>query len=109
MATPPMIYQPYQGYGSAHPFLWYCDAACPKRLRTRSDWRYPSSPPSAEVYDWRPYTPWKRWAKDSAASVYEKQRTHRVFRRRARLAIWRELGGDEGVSHHFIAVGDYLD
>lgn len=128
---PPMKYQPYHGYGTTQPFalIWP-----PKRIRTRSDWRYPRREPGYD-HDWHVnarsrfrtlqdefcprcgkvhcnrcdcYTPWKRHNKTSNANVYEKRRTHRLFRRAARAAILADLAGME-VSHAFIISGDYLD
>jgi len=104
---PPAKYQPYHGYGFAHPWLWYgIWASTPKRVRTRNGWRHPI--PRRELWI-RRYQPWKRHDKDSNASVYEKKRVHRIFRRRAKFAIYRELAGDDNVSHNFIVSGDYLD
>ncbi len=130
---PPMKYQPYHGYGCAHPFLWYF-ASESRRVRTRSDWRYPRPAPVCDITHQARgrYAvercpgcghvhcrvcgcdqPWKRPAKSSKHSVFEKRLTHRLFRRMARNAIARELrdpgGAGAAVSHAFIVSGDYLD
>lgn len=122
-------YQPYQGYGCAHPSLWYSSFGYLLRVRTCSDWRYAQRQPYHPEHQhtrWDRYVlcrkcgrthciacgcryqPWKRWAKDSAGSVYEKQRLHRLFRRQVKRAIQRELAGEE-VSHNFWISGDWLD
>jgi hypothetical protein len=95
----PAKYQPYRGYGCAHPHLWYGPRAIPpRRLRTRSDWRYPAM-----------RVPWRRLTHDSADAGYEKRQIHRAFRHHARAALRRELTGDDAVSHNFRAYGDWLD
>ncbi len=123
-------YQPYHGYGAAHPFLWNRFVAdYPHRVHTRSDWRYATEPPYHPEHQHYPkltisacrrcgrthcrwcgciYQPWKRAAKDSDGSVFEKRRLHRVFRRQAKRAIQRELAGEE-ISHNFRVSGPWLD
>jgi hypothetical protein len=100
-------YQPYWGYGCAHPWIWYgVWPRVPKRVRTRNGWRHPFTDNDL----WRRHqAPWKRSDKDSIHSVYEKKRVHRIFRRRAKLAIYRELMGDDHVLHNFRVSGNYLD
>jgi hypothetical protein len=95
-------------------------AGYPRRVRTRSDWRYATEPPYhpehqhayyAVICDCRScgrthcrscgcrYEPWKRRVKASNGS-YEKRRLHRVFRRQVKHALQRELAGEE-MSHNF--------
>ena len=124
-------YQPYHGYGCAHPFIWYGNIGpCPVRVRTRGDWRWNVRPRVCAEFHmphWRErmewcdqcgivhcawcgcYAPWHRPDKSSNGSRYEKRLAHRTFRRWARHAIVRELRGDDAVSHNFRYCGDWLD
>ncbi len=114
-------YQPYWCYGWIHPFLPYKGVTgYPRRVRTRSDWRYASEPPYHAAHQYHPravfahcrrcgrthcracgcrYEPWKRRVKASSGSD-EKRRLHRAFRRQSKRAIQRELAGEE-ISHNF--------
>ena len=131
---PPLKYQPYRGYGRK-PWLGYHWPGYGRRVRTRGDWRWEQRPRNHSAHAWslspradeRPcrrcgrvhcrmcgcHQPWKRWDKDSAASVYEKRRAHRTFRRRAQRAIGTELAcadpDDADVSHAFRYYGTWLD
>ena len=64
-----------------------------------------------ETRKYNPYKPgifgYEHWA-SPACKRYEKTRRHRVFRRLAKRAIWRELKGDDDVSHNFYFGGDWL-
>lgn len=108
MAQPPAKYQPYRGYGCAHPWYWYvCSPNVPTRVRTRSDWRL-NIPAWDYLYDEanaQHYRPFSRRSR----SVFEKRRVHRAFRQRVKAALRAELCGDDAVSHNFRFYGDWLD
>lgn len=117
-----MQYQPYRGYGYAHPGYWNRSGP-PTRLRTRS----------ASLLNWYFGWCWECWAHHayaerqalpahahrgdawwqqphaSTSSVFQKRLVHRQFRAQAKRLIARELAGDEAVSHAFRICGDYLD
>lgn len=100
-------YQPYRGYGCARPWNWYYSYPnIPRRVRTRGDWRL-DTPLVDEDGDANAF--WHRPFVGRRDSIYEKRLAHRVFRRRAKAAIRRELAGDDAVSHNFRYYGDWLD
>ncbi|HEY7123832.1 MAG TPA: hypothetical protein VH540_07755 [Ktedonobacterales bacterium] len=123
-------YQPYHGYGSAHPWIWYGGSlGYPPRVRTLNGWHHAYKPPYHPDHQHYPkaivsaccrcgrthcrfcgcrYKPWKRRDKDSEGSVSEKQHLHRAFRRQSKRAIQRELAGEE-ISHNFRVYGTWLD
>lgn len=51
---------------------------------------------------------WKKYSR-TRGSTFEKRDVHRRFRRQTKHAIWRELMGDDDVSHNFFVSGDWLD
>lgn len=107
---PTAKYQPYHGYGTARPWNWYyCyPNPYPRRIRTRGAWRLDA--PRFDERDGEPLAFWKVCIfNNRRGSVYEKRKAHRVFRRRSRDALRRELRGDDNVSHNARYYGDWLD
>jgi hypothetical protein len=104
-------YQPYQGYGRAWPWYGHGSADYGRRVRTRSDWHYDVHPwrtPTGEVWE-GVHSEGRRWPfwyrpKNSSGTIYQKRLVHRAFRRLAKQAIRRELGGEE-VSHTIRSCG----
>lgn len=110
---PTATYQPYRGYGTAHPWYWYACYPNPlRRVRTRSDWRL-DIPPVDDDGDENAV--WQRPFSNRRESAYQKRLAHRRFRRRVRLALRDELtlraSGDDypAISHRFRYYGDWLD
>jgi hypothetical protein len=123
-------YQPYKGYHHK-PWLSYGPPGYPRRVKTRHDWVWCKVPRRhEEPLQWWTHSheaeacrrcnrmhcpicgcwqPWKKWDKNSDAANYQKRLVHRAFRRLARIAICRELAGDDGVSHAFYVSGEWLD
>lgn len=102
-------YQPYRGYGTAHPWYWYyCyPRPYPRRLRTRSDWRL--DVPLLDNLTGEPTAFWLRPFSGRRESRYQKQVAHRSFRREAKRLIAQELAGRDDVSQAFRFCGDWLD
>ena len=107
MPAQPLKYQPYHGYyRKPWPWYWHLSGDCPRRIRTRSDWRW-NRDPACQSGSVRPNV-WSRRS-NSDDSTYEKRRAHRAFRRQMKHAIAQELCGHEAISHRLNYYGDWLD
>ncbi|MGZ6281748.1 MAG: hypothetical protein ACXWQ5_00450 [Ktedonobacterales bacterium] len=130
-------YQGY-GYGKPWYWYRTAVYGAPRRKKTKSDWvwhfpkrqeywegliHYSSVYSNRRIYHTDEYCKhcgkshclycgcarwWKKWI-STGGSTYEKKDAHRRFRRQAKYAIWRELKGDDDVSHNFYVSGDWLD
>lgn len=107
MPAQPFKYQPYHGYyRKPWPWYWCPEGSYPRRIRTRSDWRW-----NREPRWWQSADRLNMWWRilDSTDSTYEKRLAHRTFRRMVKQAIACELQGDDAVSHRLHYWGDWLD